>query len=206
MIMSKIFKSRLFVQIVLLLLFVIPQSIFAAELIFKIVPNTKAGDSTMIIEVRIDPESKEMNVVDGTIGFSGTISDNLSVQIENGQSILPLWPTPPEYIQSEKAIRFVGGIPGGFNNEGLLFRMRLIAPGSGNLVVFFNGIGYLNDGKGTRENISYEPLDVSFDKNGNSKLVDTTSGFKGLKSVIIMLLIVVFFIMFLYGYKKIIKK
>lgn len=204
--MSKIFTTRLFLQIVLLVFFVVPQSIFAAGLIFKVVPNTKIGDNATIVEVRIDPESKEINVIEGTIGFSGTMSDNLSVQIENGQSVLPLWPTPPEYIQSEKAIRFVGGIPGGFNNEGLLFRMRLIAPGSGNLAVFFNGIGYLNDGKGTKESIASESVDIIFDKNGNSKLIEFGAGFKGLKNVIIILIIVVFFIIFRYGYKKIIKK
>jgi hypothetical protein len=205
--MSKIFTSRLFAQTVLLSLFLVPQGIFAAELIFKVAPNTRAGDSATIIEVRIDPESKEMNVVEGTISFSGTVSDNLSVQIENGQSVLPLWPTPPEYIQSEKVIRFVGGVPGGFSSESLLFRMRLSVPESGNLAIsFLKGIGYLNDGKGTRENISSEPIDVGFDKSGNSKLVDTTSGFKGLKNVIIILIVVVFFIIFRYGYKKIIKK
>jgi hypothetical protein len=85
--------------------------------------------------------------------------------------------------------------------------MRLSVPESGNLAIsFLKGIGYLNDGKGTRENISSEPIDVGFDKSGNSKLVDTTSGFKGLKNVIIILIVVVFFIIFRYGYKKIIKK
>ncbi len=205
--MPKIFTSRLFIQILLILVFVVPQNILAAKLIFRVVPNTKVGDSAMTVEVRIDPESKEMNVVEGTIGFFGTVSDNLSIQIENGQSVLPLWPTPPEYIKSEKVVRFVGGVPGGFDNEGLLFRMRLSVQESGNLgISFLNGKGYLNDGKGTLEDISHEPIDVSFDKNGNSKLVYTAPRFKGLKSVIIVLLILVFFIIFRYGYKKIIKK
>lgn len=205
--MSKIFTSRLFIQIFLLLLLVAPQSIFAAELIFKVVPNTKADDGAMIVEVRINPESKEMNVVEGTIGFSGTMSDDLLVQIENGQSVLPLWPTPPEYIQSEKVIRFVGGVPGGFDSEGLLFRMRLSLPVPGNLAIsFFNGIGYLNDGKGTKENISSKPIDVYLDKNGNSKTIEISSGFNWTKNVTILLLIVILFIALRYGYKKIIKK
>ncbi len=205
--MSKIFTSRLFAQVVLLSLLLVPQGIFAAGLVFKVVPNTKAGDSATIIEVRIDPESKEMNVIEGTINFSGTIPDNLSVQTENGQSVLPLWPTPPEYIQSEKVIRFVGGVPGGFNSEGLLFRMRLSVLESGNLgISFLNGIGYLNDGKGTRENISSKPIDVYLDKNGNGKTLEISPGFNWTKNVTILLLIVILFIALRYGFKKIIKK
>jgi hypothetical protein len=200
--MNKFFKSFFIV------LFFVPQSIFAAELIFKIVPNTTPNDSATIVEVRIDPDGKNLNVVDGTISFQGEASNNLSVQVENGQSVLSLWPLPPNYIENEQVIRFTGGVPNGFSKEGLLFRMRLTSAMNGNLEIsYLNGSAYLNDGKGTKEFISSKPLKINLDEIKNDKVVRVSSGFSGFKNATMMLLIVsVLFFIFKYGYKKIIKK
>jgi len=184
-----------------LVLLIMPQIVLGAELTFKVVPNIAVNDNTITVEVRIDPESKKLNVVEGTISFSGTASDNLSVQVENGQSVLPLWPVPPLYIESEKAINFTGGIPGGFDNEGLLFRMRLSSTLYGDLdISYVNGSAYLNDGKGTGESIYSEPLKIRID-------LGASSGFTQLMYVMIALLIVaVLFIVYRYAYKRNIKK
>jgi hypothetical protein len=206
--MNKIFSSYFIVVGVVFVLLSMPQSIFAAELIFKVVPNTVVNDNTIIVEVLIDPQSKKLNVIEGAIGFSGIASDNLSVQVENGQSILPLWPTPPQYVESEKTIRFAGGVPGGFDSEGLLFSMRLSSTSYGDIdISYVNGSAYLNDGKGTKESISSESLKILIDKDGYNKIIGVSSGLAKLKSVIITLIgLVVIFFAYKYGYRKIIKK
>jgi len=200
--MNKFFKSFFIV------LFFVPQSIFAAELIFKIVPNTTPNDSATIVEVRIDPQGKNLNVVEGTISFNGEARDNLSVQVENGQSVLSLWPLPPSYIENEKAIRFTGGVPNGFNKEGLLFRMRLFSVMHGDLEIsYLNGNAYLNDGKGTKDYIFSKPLKINIEKTENGKVVKISSGFSRLKNATIVLLIIcILFFISKYVHKKIIKK
>lgn len=206
--MNKIFSSYFIIAVAALSLLLIPQSTFAAELTFKVVPNTVVNDNTIIVEVRIDPQAKKLNVVEGAINFQGTAADDLSVQVENGQSILPLWPTPPQYIESEKVIRFAGGVPGGFDSEGLLFRMRLSSASYGDLdISYVNGSAYLNDGKGTKESVSAESLKVRIDKDGYNKIIGVSSGFTKLKYAIIILIgLAVLFLAYKYGHRKIIKK
>lgn len=139
----------------------VPAATHAAELLFNVV-ETGAGDGgAVVVEALIDPQSKKMNAVEGTLVFSGAPTDGLDVQIENGQSILPIWPTPPVYDAKKKTIAFTGGVPNGFDAEGLLFRVRLTAAQSGTVrISYVNGTGYLNDGKGTSVTISAKPLEV----------------------------------------------
>ncbi len=145
---------------IVLLWFVMPQQVFAAELLFE---QSSDGQA---IEVRVNPQSKEMNVVEGTIQFSGPGSDGLSVQIENGHSIFPIWPTPPQYDENTKSIMFVGGVPNGFSEEGLLFRLQLSQTIPGDLqIAYVDGVGYLNDGQGTTETISSQSLAIHVDTN-----------------------------------------
>lgn len=170
---------KISILIIATLFFVLPQSSFAAQISFKNIPNTTVGDNTTIVEVRINPENKKLNVVEGVVSFKGIDSSSLAVQIETGGSVLTLWPTPPEYFAKEKAIRFVGGVPKGFDTESLLFRIRLASSVAGNLdVIWSGGRAYLNDGLGTEEpiyanssTISLEAQDIS---NTNKSSVDNT--------------------------------
>jgi len=94
--MLKTFLIKFIALMILAFTLWFPQSTFAAELVFKIVPNDIVGDKAAIIEVRIDPKSKILNVAEGIISFRGIISDKLSVNIETGGSVMTLWPTPPQ--------------------------------------------------------------------------------------------------------------
>lgn len=161
--MYKIFSSFIILSFVVIFLFV-PKNIFAAQMIFKLIPNTVIGDGSTIIEVRLDPESKDLNVIEGEINLKGIDKDKLLVDIETGGSILTTWPTLPKYISSESVIRFTGGVPGGFNKENLLFRLRLASSIAGNITLSFtNGTAYLNDGLGTMESIFTKPIVVSLE-------------------------------------------
>jgi hypothetical protein len=204
--MYKVFSSYIAVGLIVLCFLLIPKNTFAAELTFKVIQDTRA-DNTTLIEARIDPESKTLNVIEGIISFSGVGSDNLSVQVENGQSILSLWPTPPQYIQSEKFIRFTGGVPGGFDQEGLLFRMRISPAIYGDLEIsYIDGNAYLNDGKGTQEPVFSKPLRINSVKSEND--VNTVVPFRSYqsKNVIVILLICILLVGIFYGFKKNIKK
>jgi hypothetical protein len=175
MITSRKFLSYFALGVIGFCILLMPRSAFAAELIFKVVPNIAAGDGATIIEARIDPQSKDLNVVEGVINFQGAIADKLSVDVETGGSVLTLWPTPPNYLPSEKNIRFTGGVPMGFDREGLLFRMRLFSSTSGSVMISWaGGSAYLNDGKGTKEGISAQPISISLTQQ-NTGTVSTSS-------------------------------
>ncbi len=141
-----------------------PQVILAAQLTFKLIPNSSAADGTAIVEAYLDPQAKKINVVEGVISFQGDVAD-LSVKTETGGSVLTLWPTPPAYLADNKALRFAGGVPQGFDKTGLLFRMRLSTASSSNISVLWSGgMAYLNDGQGTQESIFGRSITVNLDK------------------------------------------
>ena len=183
-------------------------NLFAAELNFELVPNTSSGDKSAIINIKIDPQTKNLNVIEGSLIFKGQASADLSVQVENGNSILPLWPTPPQYNEKDKAINFVGGIPDGFNKEGLLFRLAISTASGGNLDISYNnGNAYLNDGMGTIEQITSKPLTLNLEPAEGNQTEGVTAGYKLLKNVILFLVLAaVLFVIYRYVYKKNINK
>ncbi len=150
---------------VALLVFLLPQTVLAAQIFFKTVPNQVPDDKAEVVEVRINPGSKVLNVVEGVIGFRGTAVNKLIAQVETGGSILTLWPTPPQYFPEEKIIRFTGGVPSGFNQEGLIFRLRLTSSLTGEITItWISGATYLNDGKGTAEGVSSQSITINLDQ------------------------------------------
>ncbi len=166
--MRKTFLSNLIVAATALFLFV-PGSAFAAELTFKLIPNTESSDNTISVDVRVDPQSKSVNVVEGEILFSGAASNDLTVQVENGLSVLSIWPTLPQYDKDQKKVTFTGGVPNGFDAEGLLFHLNISQASPGDLdISFANGSAYLNDGQGTKESVSSLPLKINTEKDNET--------------------------------------
>ena len=182
----------------------VPRCLFAAELTFRVIPNEEINDTTTLVEIRIDPQSKQLNVVEGEILFSGTASDNLSVQVENGRSVLSMWPTPPQYDINKKSISFTGGVPFGFNSEGLLFRLRLSPRIFGVLSIsYIHGNAYLNDGKGTKEFISSKSLDLNINNEEQNQIHEARFNSNIYTYAIIILSVAaVLMVMFRYGLKK----
>jgi hypothetical protein len=152
-----------------------PKNLFAAEISFKIIPNTTLNDSSTIVEVHIDPQSKRLNVVEGVVRLDGSVADKISAKIETGGSVLTLWPTQPQYTSNDKSIHFTGGVAGGFDKEGALFRIRLSSSESGNIKISWaEGMSYLNDGKGTRDLVISKSLDLKLDKSTITSIATNT--------------------------------
>ncbi len=174
--MKNIFSIRLILASVLMCVYFIPQSINAAELLFKVNDGVEI-DTSKIVEVYVDPQAKKLNVIEGTIKLSGSILDAISVQVENGQSILSLWPTPPQYNDAEHSISFIGGVPSGFDTRGLLFRIKVSSSVEGDLgIQYTEGSAYLNDGKGTKESVSSNPVTVRVYNENEYVVGGTNSG------------------------------
>jgi hypothetical protein len=179
------YKQSLVIMLLMSPMLLIPQHVRAAELLFK------ATHDQNTIEVWVDPQSKEINVVEGAIKFSGGATDGLIVHVENGQSILPMWPTPPLYNRDSQTIEFVGGVPDGFTTEGLLFRLKLSPTKLGDLEIdYVDGAGYLNDGLGTKVAITSDTFTVTQNEVGSDQSRDDFSDSRTFAYATIILLVI----------------
>ncbi len=215
--MYKIFSSHIaYAFIISFLLCVVPQDLLAAQLSYKVVPTSKDGDTTTVVEVRIDPQGKNLNVIEGTVSLQGSIADSLSVEVSKQGSALSMWPVEPVYNSKGKTVRFVGGTPEGLAKEGLVLTLHLRTAVSGNIDMTWSGVKtYLNDGKGTEEStivksmslnlvvkdsqITTEEVDGKIEEPTEEKTI--FPGFSMNNNVIILLVIILLGGIF-YGYKK----
>ncbi|MBP6924233.1 MAG: hypothetical protein KBC62_00015 [Candidatus Pacebacteria bacterium] len=138
----------------------------AAKVNFDVVSNPDLSDTATIIEVRIDPEGKRMNALEGALllksAEDGVIS---SVITETGGSVFSLWPVSPRYDDKEKVIQFNGGVPQGFLEESPLFRMRVFTTKPSQIsVAWIGGSAYLDDGQGTFEPVTSRSITVATPK------------------------------------------
>lgn len=137
------------------------------------------GDS-FVVDVRMDTEGKLINAAEVYLKFPAT----LRVEgIDQGGSILELWPEQPVFSNEDGGISFTGGIPGGFTGQGKLASIRFSSiqndsdvPES--VVVSFgdNSQTLLNDGNGTKASLSFSSGEYTLIKNpGNLPVVSSRS-------------------------------
>ncbi len=145
----------------LLFFFIGVEHASAARVEFVISPDATAG--VAVVEARIDPEGSSLNAIEGSIGILGTGAENVSsVLVETGGSLFALWPVQPTYSQGEGVIRFTGGTPEAFSEDGLLFRIRIFSKKAGDVTVsWLGGSAYRDDGEGTAEGISSRSLTIA---------------------------------------------
>jgi len=192
------YKNKIFL-LFFLLFAIAPANAFCAEIILK---QTEYDETQkkISVDVVVDPQSNNLNVVEGTISFSWAEASQLKVVTETENSILTVWPVKPEYNVVKKNIQFVGGSPDGFNKESKIFTINIYSlPDQPIEVSFSEGMAYLADGKGTQENLFAKGSLVLKEYSKKKFSVD-------IKSVIIILICTLFAILIMYGYKKLFKK
>ena len=141
----------------LLIIFFIPQALFAAEVVFSISPNTVPGDNAVIIDVFLIPEDSEsINAIEGRIGILGEGAESVTdVVVELGDSVFSFWPVTPTYDKNEKIIRFTGGGPDSLLEKGKILSLRLFADEEKTITLsWLGGLAYQDDGQGTPVGIS----------------------------------------------------
>ena len=144
-----------------ILLFSTPNIAEAATL--YLTPQSQAvyqGDS-FIVEVRIDTVEKEINAAKVSLTFPSDLLE--TIDLSKGNSVLTLWAEEPKL--QEREISFAGGVPGGFNGDGLLAKITFLGKEIGELEINFKEDSkvLLNDGKGT-------PAEVEF-RQGNYEII-----------------------------------
>jgi len=153
------FKKRteslklLFFSVFVFTLFFLPIKTWAARLYLSPSEETVYKRETFLVEVRIDTEREEINTVEVDLGFPENLLE--SFDIIRGGSVLTLWPKGSE--SNGERISFIGGVPGGFNGDGLLARISFLAKEVGGADVVFGNESkvLLNDGEGTKAPVDF---------------------------------------------------
>jgi hypothetical protein len=161
---------------IVIFLYSLSPRVYAAEVTFRVVPNTVANDTATIVEAYIDPKGEELNAVEGTLYIERAEEVGISsIIVETGDSELTLWPTPPSYSFTDHAIRFTGGKPEGFHENGLLFRMRVFSKKTGIVTLsWIGGLAYRNDGLGSASGVSSRSLSLTLSY-GEPNLINASS-------------------------------
>ena len=148
--------------IALAFLMLLPSGAFAAEVYLYTDPAPVSVGSTITIHAMIDTEGQLINAVEGNIVVSGTTSPVQVNSIEDGDSVLTVWPQSPQLSDDDTHIAFIGGLPGGFTlSHAKLFDFTVTAKSIGDMTFTPVDIAaYLNDGKGTSVAISTANLTV----------------------------------------------
>jgi len=108
------------------------------------------GDS-FIVEVRIDTEGEEINALELGLTFPPNLLE--VVDFSKGNSILQLFAEEPKIQQGE--ISFVGGIPKGFNGDGLLGKINFLAKEIGKAEVSFKEDSKVLYGQGLLASLTF---------------------------------------------------
>lgn len=142
-------KLSSFLTIVLLALFVLPLTSFAATL--SLSPNTGVytTGSTFTVRAVVNTQGKPVNAAEGTIKFNP--SEVTVVSVDRSGSIFNLWVTEPTFSNSAGTISFSGGMPSGYTGSaGTIFTITFRTTNASTARVnITNGSVLANDGMGT---------------------------------------------------------
>ena len=163
---QKILKIQLLILFIYCFLFIV-SSVDATTLYLSPDSQNIYQDNSFIAEVRLDTEGQEINTVKVDLRYSSDLLE--IVDINNGDSILTLWPKEP-FIQNGN-ISFIAGMPNGFQGQdGLIARLIFRGKETGKGMVSFeeNSKVLLNDGLGTESELNF--------LNGNYEITEKPEG------------------------------
>lgn len=181
----------LFLALFFVTFFILPQGSEAASLYIDPARSEIYRGDAIELSIRLDTDEEAgecINAVDAVITYTSNIAP---VDISLGNSIFSMWVQEPTINQEEKTISFAGGIPNGYcgrvqgdprltnNVATLIFRSPGFSIGGGgvdeaNAKVSFTDFttAYLNDGLGTKANLTTYGAQITLNKKAGSGIVD----------------------------------
>jgi hypothetical protein len=164
---------------------------FAASLyIDPAFPSLQMGD-TVTLSVRLDTNEAEeecINAVDGVISYSENLSP---VDVSIGDSIFSMWVEQPTIDKEKRTITFAGGVPNGycgrvagdprltnsivkliFRSPGFTIGETSTGTSTGKVEFLPETTAYLNDGFGTRAELSMFGTSVEMGNAPGAELLD----------------------------------
>ncbi|HET9641599.1 MAG TPA: cohesin domain-containing protein [Candidatus Paceibacterota bacterium] len=151
-----------------------PLSASAATFTLSATPQDVGAGDLVRVDVLIDSITP-VNAFSGIVTYGASLAP---ISATDGNSIVPLWLTPPA-ISSAPRIPFEGIVPGGFSGmRGQIFTILFRARAAGKAsIAVSEGEVLRNDGKGTPEIVISNPLTFTIAKEargGYAEPADTT--------------------------------
>ena len=137
-------------------------------------PDFFVGD-TIMFSVRVDSENKNINAAEGSVILDYLTESVSLIDINTAGAKFSLWPQKPLPSENNTSISFVGGSPGGFNSkDAVIFNLVLKLQKVGQITLSPDNFSvYLNDGQGTKDEISVKNLVIDvLPKKPDSQSVD----------------------------------
>lgn len=114
---------------------------------------------TFIKTLYIDTESRKINTIESKINFDEDILEAIDIITED--SVVKFWAKTPTISNENGSIEFTGGIPGGYEGEGVILKIIFKAKKTGSCKLNLSGTKtLLDDGMATEDKISL--LDNSY--------------------------------------------
>ena len=148
-------KTKLKISILFCVLFsfclVIPTAIWAATLYLIPQSQTIYQGDTFLVEVRLDSEEERVNATQVNLNLPMDLLE--IVDFSKGGSIFTFWIEEPNL--KGNIISFVGGVPGGFEGDGLIGKISFLAKEIGKAKVDFREDSKVLYGEGLLAELSF---------------------------------------------------
>lgn len=161
--MNILFNKKIFFFILVLSAVLLPYSVFASTLYIDTDRSDFFVGDTIQFTVRINSENKEINAVEGEILLDYLTGAASLADLNTAGSPFSLWPDKPLPSENNTSVSFVGGSPGGLiSTDAIVLNILLKLQKPGQITLSPNNIEvYLNDGKGTKDNVSINALQIN---------------------------------------------
>lgn len=156
----KILSNKKKYFILLFIAIFLPCSVFASNVYIDTDhPEFFVGD-TIMFSVHVNSENKNINAVEGSVLMDYGADLISLIDVNTSGSKFSLWPGKPLPSVSNTSISFAGGSPGDLNSkDAIVFNIILKLQKAGQIILTPKNIGvYLNDGKGTKDEVSVKNL------------------------------------------------
>ena len=159
---NKLFNKKIY-SILVFSTFLLPGSVLASSVYIDTNHSEFFAGDTILFSVRIDSESKDINAVEGEVLLDHAADGASLTDINTAGSKFSLWPGNPLPSEHNTRISFAGGAPGGFvSKDAIVFNVVLKLHKTGQIALSPNNIEvYLNDGKGTKDEVRVKDLIVN---------------------------------------------
>ena len=160
---NKLFNKKKHFFILAFSALLLPYSVFASTMYIDTDHSDFFVGDTILFNVRIDSEGKNINAVEGEVLLDHAADGVSLTDINTAGSKFSLWLSKPFPSENNTSISFVGGSPGGLiSKDAIVFNIVLKLQETGQITLSPNNIGvYLNDGKGTKDEVSIKNLIIN---------------------------------------------
>lgn len=158
----KILSNKKIHSILIFSALFLPSSVLASSVYISTNRSELFVGDTVLFSVRIDSEGKDINAVEGEVLLDHALETALLTNINTSNSAFSIWPQKPLPSERNTSVSFVGGTPSGLvSKDAIIFNVAFKLEQPGKISLSPKNIGvYLNDGKGTKDEVSTKNLIV----------------------------------------------